>query len=74
MKYEFVLYDSFGGVRNIATDITVDELRIYLSEFKTHCAVNNSAYEYNHFVNWLKKYKSVIIRKISDIEPVRVDM
>jgi hypothetical protein len=69
----FDLYDTLGKVRNISADVDVDEMRCLLSEFKTHCAMDRSAYEFNHFSNWAKKNHDVIIKYVSD-KAVRVDM
>jgi hypothetical protein len=70
----FQLFDSFGGVRDISAEVTVCELRNLLSEFKTHCAVEESAYEYNHFVNWLKKYHGISVKKYANEKLTRIDM
>lgn len=70
----FVLYDTMGNVRDIIADITVCEMRSLLSEFKTHCAMNESAYEYNHFQNWIKKYHGIVIKKFTNDVVTRIDM
>jgi hypothetical protein len=68
MRYE--LHDTVGTIRSITVGLDIDDLRSYISEFKTHCAIDNSAYEYNHFVNWLKKNYNI---KISFYQSERVD-
>jgi len=70
----FKMYDSMRNVRDIAADISVCEMRNLLSEFRTHCAINESAYEYNHFQNWIKKYHGVVIKKYTPDAVTRIDM
>jgi hypothetical protein len=50
----FELYDTKGKQRYVSSTLDVFGMRQKLSEFKTHCAIENKQYEYNHFVNWLK--------------------
>ena len=57
----FELHDTNRMTRYIVAPTTVNELRVYLAEFKTECATDGKAYEYNHFVNWLKKYQNISI-------------
>lgn len=71
MKFE--VYDTNGKARNVMADVTADEMRNLVSKFKTHCAIERSAYEFNHFKNWAKKYHGVEIRYISE-NAVRIDM
>lgn len=74
----FELFDTNGKGRNIVADVSADEMRVLLSKFKTHCAIDSrngerSEYEYNHFVNWVKKYHSIVIKYVSE-NAIRVDM
>lgn len=47
--------------------VTLQELRGYASEFKTHCVILKKPYNRPHFLNWMNKYyPSYKIR--SDIE------
>jgi hypothetical protein len=73
MRYE--LHDTSGKVRDIVSDANPTAMRDYLGMFKTHCAVEQSQYEFNHFVNWLKKNHSIEIRPyIAEAWIERVDM
>lgn len=47
--------------------------RALLSKFKTHCAVNGSDYQINHFGNWLNKYHGITMRFVTT-NATRVDM
>jgi len=71
MKFE--IYDTNGKARNVTADVTADEMRNLVSKFKTHCAIEGSAYEFNHFKNWANKYHGVTVRYISE-NAVRIDM
>jgi len=68
----FDLYDTKGQLRVIDCQVSLDEMRILISAFKTHCAEERSAYEFNHFVNWLKK-QGTDVTQVSGT-PKRVDM
>jgi hypothetical protein len=72
MRYE--LYDTNGKMRNVEAALTPDQFRIMLSEFKTHCAEERLQYEYNHFVNWVKKNSGILISYSETSRPVRIDM
>jgi hypothetical protein len=69
----FDLYDTAGEVRHVTADCTEDQMRILLSMFKTECIVEQKVYQYNHFVNWLKKYHQISIT-YEPLKRVRVDM
>jgi hypothetical protein len=70
----FVLYDTLSNARDVTADVSLSEMRNLLSEFKTHCVVGGSSYQFNHFVNWAKKHYGVNINRYAN-EPVeRVDM
>jgi hypothetical protein len=71
MKFE--IYDTNGKARNVIADVTADEMRNLVSKFKTHCAIERTAYEFNHFKNWAKKYYRVDIGYISE-NAIRIDM
>lgn len=70
---KFAFYDTHGEVRNIEANCGADDMRIWLSLFKTECAVEKKAYQYNHFVNWLKKYHDVEV-VYEPLTRTRVDM
>jgi hypothetical protein len=70
----FELFDTNGKMRNVMAGVTADDMRNLVSKFKTHCAIENSAYEFNHFKNWAKKYHGVVIRYISEDDIERIDM
>lgn len=70
----FELYDTNGVARIVEGNIELPEMQMRLSEFKTHCAVNQSMYEFHHFVNWMKKNYNVDIKQVSREAPLRVDM
>jgi len=72
-KYDF--YDTAGKLRSIetSTPVELNTMRTYISEFRTHCIVEGSQYEFNHFGNWLKKYKGISI-VFSNPIVYRVDM
>lgn len=72
MKYD--LYDTNGRVRKVTTVAMPDAMRILISKFKTHCMVEGSAYEFNHFVNWAKKYHGITISYVDDTQAIRLDM
>ena len=70
----FELYDTKGQLRVVDCQVSIDELRAFLGEFKTHCATSSSAYEYTHFKNYMAKYHNIeLIQAPNDI-PARVDM
>lgn len=70
----FALYDTNKQVRDVQADIEVAHMQMFLSEFRTHCAVEGKAYEFNHFKNWLKRYKDLEL-KYQEVTPaMRVDM
>ena len=69
----FELYDTNGKVRYLSCELNLDQMRICLGMFKTHCAEENSEYEFNHFRNWLKKNSNVSIN-FEDEMRFRVDM
>lgn len=69
----FAFYDTSGEVRQIEANCEPDDMRIWLSMFKTECMVERKAYEYNHFVNWLAKYHDVKV-VYAPLKRVRVDM
>jgi hypothetical protein len=58
----FEIYDTTGKLRIVTAPETAAEMRNLLGIFKTDCAKNQSAYEYNHFVNWAKKHHGVDIQ------------
>ena len=70
----YILIDTRGREQRIEEVISIDTLRALLSEFKTHCAVENSAYEFNHFCNWATKYHGFKFKYWNVDEPQRVDM
>lgn len=73
MRYE--LYDQNNKCRDVEADINPDEMRNLLSSFKTHTKEQNSAYEYNHFVNWARKHHHVDIHPfVPSFGVCRVDM
>jgi len=72
MKFEF--YDSTGKLQNVTADISVSEMRAYLGEFKTHCVVDKTSYQFNHFINWLRKYYGISISRIGYEVTERIDM
>jgi hypothetical protein len=72
MRFEF--YDTNGELHDVTANIEVSELRAYLSEFKTHCIVGKSAYQFNHFVNWLRKYYGISINQRTFEVSERIDM
>lgn len=69
----FVIYDTHGKARHVYSGVSDGEMRILLSIFKTHCATEGTSYEYNHFVNWVKKYHDIDI-EYAQKEPTRIDM
>ena len=72
MRFEF--YDNNGVLHNVTADISVSELRAFLSEFKTHCAIDRSAYQFNHFVNWIRKHYGISINRCGFEVSERIDM
>ena len=72
MRFKF--YDNNGVLHDVTADVSVSELRAFLSEFKTHCIVDGSAYQFNHFVNWLKKYYRISISQCGFEVSERIDM
>lgn len=69
----FGVFDTNGKMRLVSANLTTDQMRIFLGAFKTHCAIEGSAYEFNHFVNWLKKNYGIKI-EYTDTTFQRVDM
>lgn len=69
----FDLYDTKGKLRVVDAQISLQEMWQYLGEFRTHCNVDKSAYEYTHFTNWIMKHHEIMITQVG-AEPVRVDM
>jgi hypothetical protein len=69
----FELHDTKGEVRHIVCHLTLNELRLYLAEFKTHCAIEGSQYEFNHFVNWIAKNYRIPV-EYEKFSSERVDM
>jgi hypothetical protein len=69
----FELFDTHGKCRVIDSKLSIHEMRQYLSEFKTHCAVEQTPYEFNHFKNWLMKYYNTELVYVEST-PIRVDM
>lgn len=60
-KYElnFGMYSNDVYVESIngnGKNVTLQELRGYASEFKTHCIVLQKPYNIPHFLNWMNKY------------------
>jgi len=72
MRFEF--YDTKSVLHNVTADIGIDELRSLLSAFKTHCIIDDSDYQYNHFVNWIRKYHGVSINRCGFEVSERIDM
>jgi hypothetical protein len=69
----FQIYDTNGAIRDVCANLHPDRMRILLSIFRTHCAVEGKQYEYNHFVNWLRKYHDVdVVYTPEDMN--RIDM
>ena len=72
----FDLYDEHGKAHTLVCMNGVTALsfmREYLSEFKTHCVIEQSKYSYYHFINWLRKYKGYVLTEVpSNIQ--RIDM
>jgi len=62
---KFEVYDTKGVRREVVGDIDLTELQVLLCKFKTHCVVDETAYEFNHFVNWVKKYYGISLTKQS---------
>jgi hypothetical protein len=60
-------------MRLVEANLKPDEMRVMLSMFKTHCAVEGSMYEFNHFKNWLKKNHNTVLEYENTV-PVRIDM
>lgn len=50
-----------------------NHVRALLSKFKTHCMVDRSDYQINHFGNWLNKYHSITMRFVTT-NATRIDM
>ena len=70
----FLIYDTTGKVRDCTADIPLISMQAYVSEFRTHCRVEEKAYEFNHFCNWMNKYKNVPVKYTDMSEAMRVDM
>ena len=70
---QFEIHDPNGRVRSVISSASPDKMRILLTIFKTHCVTEGSAYEFNHFMNWLKKHYGVLVSFVPD-DPVRIDM
>jgi hypothetical protein len=69
----FDIYDTNGEPREVDANTSPDRMRVLLSIFRTHCVTQGKAYEFNHFMNWLKKYYSIILT-YTDSDSVRIDM
>ena len=69
----FAVYDTNGRSRDVTCDIDADLFRSLLSSFKTHCVIEKSAYEWNHFVNWMRQ-RGFDIKNCGMEESIRVDM
>jgi len=72
MRYE--IHDTSGKTREVIINREVGEVRALLGEFKTHCVIAGSQYEFNHFVNWLRKNYQIEVEQFSNDRPARVDM
>jgi len=72
-RFEF--HTTTGSVVDLIAPLDKKEMNSYLGEFRTHCRVEHSAYQYNHFVNYMNKYYGIKIEYyIPDNRVVRVDM
>lgn len=69
----FEIYDTKGKLRVVDAQISLHEMWQYIGEFKTHCAVERSSYEYTHFKNWMLKNFNIEFTQVS-ATPIRVDM
>jgi len=38
------------------TTMTLQRIRGYASEFRTHCVITGKPYNIPHFINWMNKY------------------
>ena len=74
MMMRYVIHDTRGHIRHVESDLTPDQLKVALVNFKTHCAIDGSVYEYNHFKNWLKVNKGEKLSEIGTVELERIDM
>ena len=70
----FLIYDTNGKPRDCMADLQLWQLQACVTEFKTHCNVEGKPYEFNHFANWLNKYKNVQLKYTDLTEAQRVDM
>lgn len=70
----FEIHDEVGRVFNVEAICSVDTMRAYVSEFKTHCKEENSSYVMAHFINWVKKYKGLTLVNDNETTRYRVDM
>lgn len=72
----FHLYDTNGELRDIVINADSTSLRVWLTRFKTECAVHGKTYEFNHFKNWLNKYfdKTIEYYNPDNPKPERIDM
>lgn len=72
MRYD--LHDTNDKARDVVINVGITDLRNYLGEFKTHCRLQGSQYEFNHFVNWLRKEKNIEVEQFRADQIIRVDM
>lgn len=70
----FILVDNNGTEQRIEVEVSVDTMRAWLSEFKTHCAITNGSYVFLHFSNWVTKYYGHKLKYWNTLDPQRVDM
>jgi len=71
---KFEVYDEVGRVYNVECVCTLETLRAYMSEFKTHCREESSSYVFAHFINWVRKNKGLSILNDNDTVRYRIDM
>lgn len=81
MIMEFVFYNNnrlqgiyYYDADEFNTQSIKNEIVLALMEFKTQCITEEKPYNVYHFINWLKKYKSIELTETTNEVCVRLDM